>query len=195
MSAFLALGRLTGVKAHARAEQIGRGCRWALAAALVFTLGGARNVFAESMSRWQNGAAAGHDCKCGMKCRGGSCCCGPNSAETGPAAPESTSNSSRDNSGPCLSSAPCGDPALPNASPGGPVKMSLACESPASGCRCRRTHRTLPRVLHVSARPSLSPGSATGTAYSRLIPGHHHQRISASHAHSPWAPGPGNARR
>jgi hypothetical protein len=59
-------------------------------------------------------------CDCGVKCKRKACCCGPEAAKPRTPAPAQA------DAGPCLNSAPCGDPILPNAPPAGPSAKAAA---------------------------------------------------------------------
>lgn len=79
-------------------------------------------------------AAAPHRCKCGMQCRGGSCCCrsshGEHPARPGPTRPPrdaggATSARAFADVNPCVRAAPCGDPGRPDDSPRGPAGRAI----------------------------------------------------------------------
>jgi hypothetical protein len=105
--------------------------RCALAAALLVGLAPGQLAFATSASRAQSSKAAVHHCKCGMECHGRLCCCGPGSGEARPGPQEPTARSARTFASPCLSSAPCGDSAIPDAAPGSPVKARVVLATPS----------------------------------------------------------------
>src|SRR5271166_6020277 len=65
--------------------------------------------------------AHSHHCKCGPKCRGSSCCCGPTETTARPSAPEPIPQGREADTGPCLNSAPCGDSGLPSSPSVGPL--------------------------------------------------------------------------
>ena len=75
-------------------------------------------ISAAAVSSTEEPRSASHHCKCGMKCRDGSCCCGTRatpaqstSGEPKPAPPDAR---------PCVDSTPCDDSGLPNAPSSGP---------------------------------------------------------------------------
>ena len=71
-----------------------------------------------------------HSCRCGPRCRGASCCCGPAKPKrvartvTPPSVP-SAITTERGDSGPCLAAAPCGDPAVPTGAFVGPIAKAI----------------------------------------------------------------------
>jgi hypothetical protein len=56
-----------------------------------------------------------HHCKCGTRCRGASCCCGPRRAEVRKPRPSPATVPAWSDANPCLKAAPCGDSGLPSA--------------------------------------------------------------------------------
>jgi hypothetical protein len=91
--------------------------RWLVpAATLVLCLGfdaaaAASSAYTSRVTGTENHA---HNCKCAAHCQGESCCCGPrkivdHNASLPPAATLALSETN-----PCLNSAPCGEPGMPN---------------------------------------------------------------------------------
>lgn len=100
---------------------------------------------------------AHHHCKCRERCRGASCCCGPREATAARSEPRpvghasssgndaSSSSSSKSSPGPCVASAPCGDPAMPVGAPAGPYGKATAM-SAIDGSRFAAVVRFLSRA-------------------------------------------------
>jgi hypothetical protein len=110
------------VKLEQQQIQIGRLSRLLTAGILLVALVCAQQASAASVSSSPYTAPTAHDCKCGMKCHRGSCCCGFNNPESGPPTPKPTSGSEQGIGRPCsMTSAPCGDSALPGATTDRPV--------------------------------------------------------------------------
>ena len=98
-----------------------------LAAGLVIALFVCRAGSAASVQSVRGMNSGQHHCKCGTKCRGESCCCGPRSAETQPRVSWSTPGSDRADGNRCqMNSAPCGDSGLPGSPVEGPFSKSAA---------------------------------------------------------------------
>ena len=94
-----------------------------LAAVLLYVLLPGGSVSASSVLRSHgfDSEAHSHHCKCGPKCRGSSCCCGPTETTARPSAPEPIPQGREADTGPCLNSAPCGDSGLPSSPSVGPL--------------------------------------------------------------------------
>lgn len=100
-----------------------RPARWLLpAVVLVFGLGW-QVAAASSVSpaRAFDGEEHAHHCKCGPRCRGASCCCGPRESKVKETSPPPAAEPVRADGGPCLNSTPCSDPVLPSAPSAGPI--------------------------------------------------------------------------
>lgn len=118
-----------------RAIKIDARSRLLMASAMVIALVAARPASAASLSTAQATGVTSHVCKCGTKCRGDSCCCGPRKAQNTLSAPEPVPDLDADadadaDDNPCfVNPAPCGEPGLPGASYEGPVGKcaALAC--------------------------------------------------------------------
>ncbi len=101
--------------------------RLLLLAVLFVALSAAQEVSADSLISARGRNEATHHCKCGTRCRGESCCCEPQEARTRRPAAVSTPNADHTDSTQCqMSSAPCGDPGLPDAPSGDPVGNGAA---------------------------------------------------------------------
>lgn len=110
--------RVTTCRRHSWSR--GFACKLLPAVLLAISLGYARDAEAVLVSSAPGFDAHEHSlhCDCGDKCKRKACCCGPEAAKPRPASTAST------DAGPCLNSAPCGDPILPNAPPAGPGAKS-----------------------------------------------------------------------
>ncbi|WP_309378186.1 hypothetical protein [Paludisphaera borealis] len=99
-------------------------CNLLPAVVLALSLGQVRDVEAMQVSSAPafDAEEHGEHCDCGVRCKKASCCCGPKAAKPRPASP----SPARPDAGPCLNSAPCGDPILPNAPPAGPSAKAAA---------------------------------------------------------------------
>ena len=167
------------MKLVSRVAQINDICRLVLAVVVLVVLAPTQQVSAVEVSSSHGINAAPHHCKCGMRCHGVSCCCGPREARTPPPAHEPPSDSGRADAGPCLNSSPCGDSGLPSAPSGGPVNKGAApCDGRATAARHGRPLPLVPSSLPPPSSASLTPRSTPGTPHPRLIPGHRHRRTS-----------------
>ncbi|WP_165227548.1 hypothetical protein [Aquisphaera insulae] len=135
----------------------------ALALAAAVTIGPAPWSFS-SIAR--AGAVGGHSCKCGMDCRGESCCCGPKAAgrpstAAGPRPDEKLASSSLHDElpiGPCFAAGRCGDPASPSravSSPGGKVATLARRAMPAEVDPRRLVGRDEPTPLPLDSTSRL----------------------------------------
>ena len=157
-----------------------------LAAVFVCVLLHSGSAFGSSVSRGHGFDVDehSHHCKCGTKCRGSSCCCGPVGTTVRNSASDSVSEGSDADAGPCLNSAPCGDSGLPSA-PSFNQHAKIATLSMTGHNIQKRASGLLRSLLRAPCPPgepvvSISrPGSDSG-----LIPGRLHRRVPTVLAHS-----------
>ncbi len=127
-----------------RILQCDRRLRWPMAIVLFGALISVQRSAASEIDSAEVGQNTAHHCKCGTRCRGASCCCGPRKRPAATEAPVQKAAGSRSDglatSSPCsVGSAPCGDSGLPSSTVSGPetknasITTSVDLVLPAAG--------------------------------------------------------------
>src|SRR5262249_44114796 len=129
---------------------------------------GGEGAAADSLSNAPSRTEAkGRICKCGARCKEGSCCCGHHAERSEPPVPTPPVSSPRprndkDHSRPCLCPAPCGDPGIPTSTSAVPtgrpaaLMVSTGCQPSNSGDRLDAPESS-PRLQRWSSRIDRPP--------------------------------------